>query len=272
MIDPYSILGVAKNATPDDIKKAYRKLAAVHHPDKGGSTEKFQEIQGAYAILSDPQRREEFDNPPQQMGAGAFNFNMGGGFPQGFEDIFGSFFGRRPAQQPQRNKTFNLQAEITLEDAFNGKDILGNVRLPSGEQTFEIKIPPGIRDGNVLRLSGMGDNSNPELPKGDIHLAVRIQPHAVFQRHNDDLVMNLTINALEAIIGKTVSINTIENKTLEIKINPGVQYGQTLAVHGHGMPNINDTRMRGRLLINVEIIIPTNLTDDQKEIIKQILQ
>lgn len=270
MNDPYSILGVSKNATQDEIKKAYRKLATQHHPDKGGNTSKFQEIQGAYATLSDPQKRAEVDNPGPQMGSGGFSFHMGGGFPPEFEDMFSSFFNqRRP--QPQRNKTFNLQAEITLEDAFNGKEILGNVRLPTGEQTFEIKIPPGIRDGNVLRLAGMGDNSSPDLPRGDIHLAVRIQPHSIFQRHNDDLIMNLNINCLEAIVGKNVSVNTVDNKTLEIRVQPGIQHGQTLAVHGYGMPNINDPRMRGRLLINIGVVVPTDLTDDQKEIIKKII-
>jgi len=270
MTDPYSILGVDRNASPEEIKKAYRRLATQHHPDKGGNTAKFQEIQGAYAILSDPQKKAEFDNPRPQMGPGGFSFNMGGGFPPEFEDFFGSFFNQRRAS-PQRNKTYNLQAEITLEDAFNGKEILGNIRLPSGEQTFEIKVPPGIRDGNVLRLAGMGDNSNPDLPKGDIHLTIRIHPHHIFQRHNDDLVMHLNINCLEAIVGKTISIDTIDKKTLEVRIQPGIQHGQILAVPGHGMPNINDPRMRGRLLINVGIIVPTDLTEEQKEIIKKII-
>lgn len=270
MTDPYSILGVPRSASQDEIKRAYRKLAAQHHPDKGGDTAKFQEIQGAYAIIGDPEKRAEYDNPRPQMGPAGFSFHMNSGFPPGFDDFFGSFF-REQRPQP-RNKNFNLQASITLEDALVGKEIIGNIKLPTGkDQTFEVKIPPGIRDNTVLRLSGMGDDSVQGIPRGDLHLTVRIEPHHIFQRHGDDLLINLNINCLEAILGKTVIINTLDKKDLEIKIQPGIQPGQTLAVHGYGMPNINDPRMRGRLLINVGITIPTDLTEQQKDLIKQIL-
>lgn len=271
MTDPYSTLGVPRTASQDEIKRAYRKLAAQHHPDKGGDTAKFQEIQGAYAVIGDPEKRAEYDNPRPQINPGGFHFNFGGdGFPPGFEDFFGNIFGQRRPQQ--RNKNFNLQASITLEDALNGKEIIGNLKFPSGkEQTFEVKIPPGIKDNTVLRLAGMGDDSIPNVPKGDIHLTVRIEPHSTFQRINDDLLMVVNINCLEAIIGKTVIVSTLDKKNLEIKIQPGTQHGQTLAVQGYGMPNINDPQMRGRLLINVNITIPTDLKENQKELIKQII-
>lgn len=273
MTDPYSILGVPRTASQEEIKRAYRKLAAQHHPDReGGDTAKFQEVQGAYAIIGDPQKRAEYDNPPApQMGPGGFSFNFGGdGFPAGFDDFFSTIFGQRRPQQ--RNKNLNLQTTITLEDSLTGKDIIGNLKLPTGrDQTFEIKIPPGIRDNTTLRLAGMGDDSVPNIPRGDIHLTVRIEPHPVFQRHNDDLVINYNLNCLEAIVGKTTIVSTLDKKDLEIKIQPGTQHGQMLAIHGYGMPNINDARMRGRLLININITVPTNLTDQQKELIKQII-
>lgn len=271
MTDPYQILGISKTASPEEIKKAYRKLATQHHPDKGGDTAKFQEIQSAYSILSDPEKRAQYDNPQPQFGAGEFHFNFGpDGFPQGFEELFGAFFKKTKPQQ--RNKNLNLQTSITLEEALSGKEIIGNLKLPSGkEQTFEVKIPPGIRDNTTLRLTGMGDDSIPGVPKGDIHLTVRIEPHSRFQRINDDLIIGIQINCLEAIVGKTVVINTLDNKNLEIKIQSGTQPGQTLAVHGYGMPNINDPRMKGRLLININITVPTDLTEGQKELIKQII-
>ena len=130
---------------------------------------------------------------------------------------------------------------------------------------IDVKIPAGIQDGTTLRLAGMGDDSIPNIPRGDIHLTVRVEPHHVFRRQGDDLVINLEVNAIDAMIGQTYQINTIDNKTLEIKINPGTQPGQILAAHGYGMPNMNDQRFKGRLLINIAIKIPSDLTEDQKD-------
>lgn len=274
----YEILGVSKNATPDEIKRAFRKLASQHHPDKGGDTAKFQEIQSAYDVLSDPQKRADYDNPRPQPGG--FHFDMNGGVPPGFEDIFAAFggnnpfgdiFGRRQHRQQNRNKTLNLQATINLEDAFFGKDLTLSVMLPSGrEQICEVKIPKGIQDNITLRLSGMGDDSIPNVPRGDIHLTIRITPHHIFTRQGDDLIRNLEVDAIDAILGKTYQIDTLGGKTLEIKINPGTQPGQILAAHGYGMPNINDNRFVGRMLIQVNIRIPNDLSEDQKIKLKEI--
>ena len=188
-MDYYNILGVSKQAGADEIKKAYRKLASQHHPDKGGDTKKFQEVEEAYRTLSDPEKRQQYDNPQPQFGGGGF----GGGVPPGFEDIFSAFgggpfgdmFGRR--QQPQRNKTLNMQTNVSLEEAFSGKNLMATVVLPSGkEQLIDVKIPAGIQDGVTLRLSGMGDDSIPNIPRGDIHLTVHVQPHSTFIRQGDD--------------------------------------------------------------------------------------
>jgi len=270
MADYYNTLGVSKQANADEIKKAYRKLASQHHPDKGGDTQKFQEIEEAYRTLSDPEKRQHYDNPQPQFG---------GGVPPGFEDIFNAFgnnpfgdmFGARRAQ-PVRNRTLNLQTYITLEDAFHGKELIANIQLPSGrDQMLEVKIPAGIRDGTVLRLSGMGDDSIPNVPRGDIHLSVHVNQHPVFQRSNDDLLMTLQLNCLEAIVGTTQRFDTIDGKTLEMNIPPGTQHGQVMSVQGHGMPNMSDNRMRGRLLLNVSLSVPKNLTEAQKDLIRQII-
>ena len=276
MTDFYSTLGVSKNASPDEIKKAYRKLANQHHPDKGGNTEKFKEIEEAYRTLGDPQKKAEYDNPqPQFGGPGGFHFHTGG---NPFEDIFGQFggspfgdvFGRR--SQP-RNRTLNIQTVITLEEAFTGKDLLASVGLPSGrEQTIEVKIPAGIQDGTTLRLHGLGDDSVPNAPRGDLHLTVNVRSHHIFQRQGDDLVRSVDINCIEAMLGKTVSITTLDNKTLEIKVAPGTQPGQMLAVAGYGMPRMNDNRFKGRLLININVTIPQNLSPIQKSLLEQFLK
>ncbi len=273
MADHYETLGVAKNATQDEIKKAYRKLASQHHPDKGGDTKKFQEIQTAYDVLSDPQKRSQYDNPQP-------HFQQHGGMPPGFEDMinqmfggggFGDIFGRRP--QPVRNRTLNLQTNISLEEAYQGKDLVANVRLPSGrDQTLEVKIPPGIRNGVTLRLAGVGDDSISNVPRGDIHLTVNVLPHRIFKREDDDLIMDVSINCFEAVLGKKIEFDTIDGKTLETNIPAGIQPGQTLNIQGYGMPNMANSLMKGRLLINVNVTIPTTLTPDQKDALRKIIQ
>ena len=271
MSDYYSSLGVDRNATPEDIKRAYRKMAAQHHPDRGGDTAKFQDIQAAYETLSDPGKKSQYDNPqPQGFPGGGFHFHTGGGFPPGFDDIFAHFgFGGR--QQPAKNRTINLQTSITLEEAFHGKDMIANLQLPSGRnQTLEIKIPAGVGDGTTLRLNQMGDDSISNIPRGDIHLTVQVQPHPIFQRQGDDLVKSVEVNCIDAMLGKTIQVTTIDNKTLDINIPPGTQHGQTLGAAGYGMPKVNDNRFKGRLLVVINIIVPKNLNDAQKTILRQI--
>lgn len=272
MSDYYSTLGVSKTANQEEIKKAYRKLASQHHPDRGGNKERFQEIQAAYDTLSDPDKRSQYDNPQPNFGGFGFQAN---GVPPGFEDIFGAFgggpfgdiFGRRGKP---RNRNLNIQTAISLEEAFNGKEVIANLTLPSGkEQTLQIKIPPGISDGATLRLAGMGDDSIPNVPRGDIHLTVNVLPHPVFQRRGDDLVRTVVITCIDAMLGKNVRVTTIDNRQLDVEIAPGTQAGSILALQGQGMPNINDPRFKGRLLLEISIIIPNNLTEQQKKALQE---
>jgi curved DNA-binding protein len=272
MSDYYSTLGVNKSASADEIKKAYRKLAMQHHPDRGGDQNKFKEIQNAYDTLSDPEKKSQYDNP-NPFG------NMGGGWqsdvPPGFEDFFSNFqFGGNPfgfqfRQQTQKNRNLNLQTTITLEDALSGKEIIASITLPNGkEQTIEVKIPKGIQNGTTLRLAGMGDNSFPNLPRGDLHLTVNIAPHNVFQRQGDDLLMNIEIDAIKAVLGTTHTIYSLNGKKLDLKIGAGTQHGKVFSAAGYGMPNMHDPRFIGNLLITVNIKIPTNLSKKQIEILK----
>jgi|LakMenEpi03Aug12_release.lakeMendotaPanAssembly.Ray.scaffolds.fasta_scaffold08523_22 curved DNA-binding protein len=275
MSNHYQTLGVKANATQEEIKKAYRKLAAQHHPDRGGDTKKFQEIQAAYDVLSDPTKKQQYDNPNSQFE----EFRTYGGMPPGFEDLmsqmfngggFTDLFGKRP--NSYKNKTLNFQTTISLEDAFYGKIITTNLNLPRGDvQTLEVKIPAGIKNGNVIRLAGVGDNSIPNAPRGDIHITINISNHSVFTRENDDLRMSVEIDCFDAILGKTLKFNSIDGKVLETAIPPGIQPGQMLNIQGYGMPNISNPLARGRLLLEINITIPKTLTDEQKDQLKKII-
>jgi len=271
MTDHYSTLGIQRGASTDDIKKAYRKMASQHHPDKGGDTEKFQQIEEAYRTLSDDNTRSQYDNPQP---SGQYHFHPGSG-ANPFGDIFRHFGQGHPfgdifgGGRPVKNRTVNIQTTISLEDAYHGKDLLANVTLPNGQdRMINVKIPPGIQHNTTLRLAGMGEDTIPNIPRGDIHLTIFINDHSVFRRDGDDLISDLTIPVWYAILGEKVNVKTIDGKDLELTINPGTQFDQVLAVQGAGMPSMNDERFKGRLLVKLKITIPNNLTDKQKTLIK----
>ena len=263
-MDHYKTLGVGRDASEDDIKKAYRKLAMKHHPDRGGDTAKFKEIEDAYRTLSDPQKRSEYDNP-NPFGNGGFS-GFGAGHP--FNDIFGGHspfgdifgFQRRPAT----NRSLQLQTQITLEEAFYGKDLIANIKLPSGkDQAVNIKIPAGIHSGTTLRLSGMGDDSIPGMPRGDIMLNIHIVDHPIYKRQGDDLIMEHEISCVDAMTGSNIIVDSIDGKHLETTIPSGTQHDSMLSLNGYGMSNFNDPSRRGRLLVKLKLRVPT-LTEIQK--------
>jgi len=228
MTDYYQILGVSKNASQEDIKKAYRKLASKHHPDRGGDTKKFQEIQVAYDVLSDSQRRAEYDNPMSQYsgsGPNSNQWNFRSGNPMDFEDLMNNFgFFNRARSQVRKNRTLNLRVQLTLEEILEGKEIIGSLRLPSGkEQTLNLHIPKGVRAGDTIRYSGIGDDSIPNIPRGDLMVAIEELPHPVFTRDGDDLRMDFTVSAFDAMLGKSIRVITLDNTEIEVKIPAGIQ-------------------------------------------------
>ena len=275
-MDYYQTLGVSKNASDDEIKRAYRKLAMKHHPDRGGDQNEFTKVQEAYNTLSDPQKRQQYDNPQPQ----GFQFN--GNAPPGFEDLFSTFFGQGFANQggpfnfgfrqqaSQRNHAVGLQTAITLEEAYAGKEVIASFNLPNGEnRTITVKIPPGIQDGAVLRIQGVGEHTHRHLPPGDVHLTVHVRAHPEFTRVGDDLHKDVPISVWDAIIGKDVLINCVDGRQVMAKVPPGIQPGASLRLHGYGMPNQNDNRFKGNLLLKLQIVIPTNLSEEQKDLIKK---
>ena len=262
--DYYQTLNVPKGASDEEIKRSYRSLAMKHHPDRGGDANAFQEIQEAYGVLSDPQKRAEYDNPQPQ----GFSFQQGG-VPPGFEHFFGGghpfadIFGFGRPRQPT-NRTIQMRTTITLEEAFYGKELMASVVLPSGrEQTFTMNIPAGVHEGTTLKLTGMGDDSLPGVPRGDLLLQVSIVDHPHFKRQGDDLLRDCDISCIDAMAGVKITITTIDGKQLETTIPSGTQHDTILSLNGFGMPNINDPSRRGRLLLKIKLIVPV-LSEAQK--------
>jgi curved DNA-binding protein len=275
-MDYYSTLGVGRNATDDDIKKAYRKLAMQHHPDRGGDEAIFKKISEAYDILSDPQKKQIVDlgGDPKNQGGGNYgnSFNQGpfefhfGGVPPGMDDIlrgfgFGQGFGRQPMR---KNRSLNISIDITFEDVLNGKDLNAEIAIPgtSKRKMITIAIPAGIESGQQIRYEGMGDDSVPDLRPGDLIVNVNVIPHRSFKREASSLIYEKTVSVWEAILGSTFDILTLDNKTLSISVPKGTQPGTVLSCRGEGLPIIR-SKARGNLLIHIKIEIPKNLSSVQ---------
>jgi len=263
MIDYYKTLGVDRSATSDDIKKAYRKLAMKYHPDRGGDSKKFQEIQEAYATLGDDEKRFQYDNPNQRhfhtgnMGDDIFSTFFGGGSPFGFG-----------FQQQQRNSNIGATVTVTLEDILTGKTIDAEISFRNGQKKLvSINIPAGVDDNIQIRYPGMGDQSIPKFPAGDLIVTVRVLPHAVWRREHNNLVAEKEISVWQALLGCDITFETIENKTLSITIPPGTQPGTVFSCKGEGLPHPR-SGVRGAILIKVKVNIPRNLSEESKKMIE----
>ena len=267
----YETLGINKNATPDEIKRAYRKLASQHHPDKGGDTAKFQQVEEAYRTLSDPQKRQEYDNPVQQMGPGHFHFNFGGG---DINDIFSQFgFGQHSPftrQAQRRNPDIRTDILLGLQDTLSDQVKTLSVRTANGErQNVDIRIPRGVTPGTTIKYQGLGDNVFGNLPRGDLYVTVNVIRHPTYQTAGLDLVTSLTIDCFQAILGSEQTIVGLDGKVFTIKTPIGCQPNTKLKIAGEGLPGFQQD-IKGNLLVQVHISIPTNLSEDHLNLIQTI--
>lgn len=267
-MDYYQTLGVNRNASQDEIKKAYRKLASKHHPDKGGDKQKFQEIEEAYRTLSDTQKRSEYDNPQPHFG-GPF----GGMDPN---DIFGSMFGGGVhfghgfRQQIRKNRNINITVDVTLKEVLTGKNVVGSIRLPSGkDQAIQISIPPGVETGDAIKYAGLGDDSIAGLPQGDLIAQVREIHDARFKRDGANLLIEENISVFDALIGTKLSVITVDDKTIEILVPANTKPGTVFSCNGHGLPHKNN-KSRGKLFVKINFTMPQNLSDADKLTLEQI--
>jgi curved DNA-binding protein len=314
--DYYKTLGVGKNAQSDEIKKIYRKLARQYHPDMnpGNKTaeEKFKEINEAYEVLSDPEKRKKYDQfgsqwqqytrsggQPQdfdwsqwtarpgggsytrtvtqedleQMFGGSFGGSTGfGGFSDFFEALFGGL-GRQPGgvYQPRgarasRGQDSEHTVQISLEDALRGTTI--SLEWEGGKR-IEAKIPAGVKTGSRIRLSGQGPTGAGGCPAGDLYLKVEVLPHTSFTRDGDDLKTSVPLDLYTAILGGSIQVPALE-RSVELTIPPETANGKVFRLRGLGMPNLKNPQERGNLYVTVQVQLPYNLSQQERELFQKL--
>lgn len=295
--DYYKILGVDKSASSAEIKKAYRKMAMKYHPDhsKGdkASEEKFKEISEAYAVLSDEDKRKQYDT----FGSAGFNqrysqedifrnfdfgdifkeFGFGGrGFSTGdggFRFSFGgggSPFGGRSARQPApKGSDLVYELPLTLQEVATGTDKTISFQHQGRTQNINVKVPKGMISGKKLRLTGKGEPSPYGGAAGDLYIRSVVLEDPNFTIENHDLVVNREIKLTEAVLGTQITIPTIEGKELTLKIPPGTRHKTKMRLGGHGIPHMKG-QGRGDLFVQILINMPSRLTREQKKLMAQL--
>ena len=280
--DYYEVLGVAKGASDDEIKKAFRKLAVKYHPDKNPgdkeAEEKFKEINEAYSVLSDKTKRSRYDQfghagvggdgggDPFAGFRGAngqsFNFDFGGG---GFEDILGSIFGFGGGfRGARRGRDYRTSITIDFEEAIFGATKTISV---DGNQT-KLKIPAGIFDGQSIRLAGKGGEApTADGQRGDLYVEVRVRAHKHLTREGDLILSDVTISMVDAVLGTEINVETVDGK-ITMKVPAGTQPGTNFKLSGHGAPHLGSDQ-RGPHIVTINVEIPRNLNKKQKELIEE---
>lgn len=295
--DYYKILGVEKTATTDQIKKAYRKLARQHHPDVNPNDpeaeRKFKEVNEANEVLSDPDKRQKYDQLGQdwqryqQAGAGGGGRSGGfdwsqyqqqggfggadfGGDGADFSDFFGSIFGNmggggsrgtRPAAGPD----YQAELELSLEDAYHG----GPRTLNVNGKSLRLTIQPGVEDGQVIRLRDQGGPGRNGGPSGSLYITLRVQPDTRFARSGPDLTQDVQVPLYRALLGGEQVVETLAGQ-LKINIKPETQNGTRLRLRGKGFPVYKQASQFGDLYLRLSVQLPQHLTDQEKELLRQL--
>lgn len=297
--DFYKSLGVSRDASASDIQKAYRRLARKYHPDvnpdDATAKKKFQEIQKAYEVLNDAEKRELYDRygssfetmgagggrgPTGAGGAGA-TFNQvdfeqlfgGGGSGNPFADIFGQFAGggagpqRRARPRPTRGTDVLHTLSVPFQSAILGGEAQLSVKRPSGKvETITVKIPAGIESGKTIRLRGQGNASQTGGPAGDLLIKINTLPHAHFQRRGDDLEIHLPVTLGEAVFGARIDVPTPRGE-ITLTVPPATSSGKRLRIKGHGVKTASGS---GDLYVELHIVLPKEIDEKTKTLVKQI--
>lgn len=283
--DYYDILGVSRNASDDEIKKAYRKLAIKYHPDKNpGDKEaeaKFKEISEAHEILSDKQKRARYDqfghagvggnagggNPfaggNYNFNGQSFNFDFGAG--GGLDDILGSIFGFGGGQRrPARGTDYRTTVVLNFEEA-----VFGVTKIITADgRELKVKIPAGIDDGMSIRLTGKGGAAPKGGTKGDLYVSVRVKPHKHLTREGSIILSEKTISMVDAALGTEVDVETVDGN-VRMKVPAGTQSGTPFKLSGHGVPLMRSDGDRGPHIVTIIVETPKNLSKRQKELLEE---
>lgn len=304
--DYYKILGVDKNATLDDIKKAYRKLALKWHPDrnpdnKAHAEEMFKKISEAYAVLSDPGKRVQYDRfgSADQFRQAytqeeifrnfdlgeilrSFGFSFGGGrvftgtgrkrtYTRSGFDIFEEFFrgGAEDYTVPQKGQDLHYNLSITLEESVFGAEKKLAIQKEDRVEEISIKIPPGISSGKKLRVAGKGGPGLNGGPPGDLYLNINILPHPVFARDGNDIYLEKSISFTQAVLGTTIEVPTIDGSIKRLKIPQGTQNNTKFRMRGLGVPSLKDGT-RGDQYVKINVEVPRKLTEKQLKLVREL--
>jgi DnaJ-class molecular chaperone len=270
----YDTLGLRMGATPDEIKLAYRKLAKQHHPDSGGDVGKFQEVSNAYETLSDSNKRSQYDfqlkHPHQGHPGFQFEFNTGGN-PFDIHDQFSQMFGFNftHAQQIQRNRNIRVQVELEFLDTLNVSQRTFEYNLTSGREAITLDFPAGVND-QIFQINGRGDNAIPNVPRGNLEVVLRVKPHPKFTKVDDHIMTEITVDCFQAILGYEYDLTTPRGRPIKLHIPPGTQHGTQLGVTDEVFQRQN--RTVGKLIVKINVLIPTALTSEQINLLQQIKQ
>jgi|TARA_X000000950_G_scaffold288934_1_gene408493 DnaJ-class molecular chaperone len=272
-MDYYNVLGVSKSASQPELKNAFKKKAMQYHPDKGGDPEKFKQINEAYQNLSDPQKRQMYDQfgttDPQQAQPQGFNFQGG---PGGIDinDIMGQFgFNMGFGNRQMKNQDITIGCNITVEEVYSGKNVIATYRLNNGkEQTVDIKVPRGVNNGDRIRYGGMGQQDIQGLPHGDLFVIINIVNTGNFQLNGDDLLTTRKVGVLDLIVGLKINVDLPDKSAVMLNIPKGTQPNTVFSINGRGLPN-RKTGRSGSVLVKIIGTTPDNLDEQQLQDIEQ---